>query len=231
MNVLRVNVIVEGETEEGFVKRVLAPHLSLRGVYPAAWRVLLSHKGGRPRRGGLRSYHHPRFDIVTSLKTDVRAYCTTMFDLYGLPDDFPGLSQVTSGSAREKVKRLEEAFAEDVGADVPDGDRRFIPYLQLHEFEALLFADVAKLDEALSVLQGHSKLTALHRILKECGGPEEIDGGAETAPSKRLKKLYPTYDKRFFGELVAEEVGVETIRSACPHFDEWLTRLEALPPL
>ena len=132
---------------------------------------------------------------------------------------------------QEKVKQLETAFAANIGADLPDGARRFIPYLQLHEFEALLFANVAKLDEAVSALLGRSRLDALHRILDECGGPEEIDEGAETAPSKRLKQLYPTYDKRLFGELVAEQTGIDAIRAACPHFDAWLRRLEALTPL
>ena len=231
MSVVRVNLVVEGATEERFVKQVLTPYLSERGVYSQARSVLLSGKGGRPHRGGLRSYHHPRLDIINWLKEDVGAYCTTMFDLYGLPDDFPGVDRATSSSAQEKVKRLEEAFAEDVGADVADGARRFIPYLQLHEFEALLFADVAKLDEAMSVLLGSSKLTALRRILKECGGPEEIDEGPETAPSKRLTQLYPAYDKGFFGPLVAEEMGIDAIRAACPHLDAWLRRLEALPPL
>ena len=228
---VRVNLVVEGATEERFVKQVLTPYLSERGVYSQARSVLLSGKGGRPHRGGLRSYHHPRLDIINWLKEDVGAYCTTMFDLYGLPDDFPGMDRATSSSAQEKVKRLEEAFAEDVGADVADGARRFIPYLQLHEFEALLFANVAKLDEALSVLQGRSRIDALRHILDKCGSPEEINEGAETAPSKRLKKLYPTYDKGFFGPLVAGEVGIDAIRAACPHFDEWLARLEALPPL
>ena len=148
MSGVRVNVVVEGETEEGFVKRVLAPYLSERDVHPTARRVLLSRKGGRPRRGGLRSYHHPRLDIITWLKQDVRAYCTTMFDLYALPGDFPGMDRARSGPAQEKVNELETAFAANIGAGLPDGPKRFIPYLQLHEFEALLFADVAKLDEA-----------------------------------------------------------------------------------
>ncbi|MGI9175032.1 MAG: DUF4276 family protein [Rhodothermales bacterium] len=228
---VRVNVIVEGETEEGFVKRVLAPYLSERNVYPTTRRVLLSRKGGRPHRGGIRSYHHPRFDIVTSLKEDVRVYCATMFDLYALPDDFPGMERAPSGPPHERVAHLERALAEDIGAALPDGAKRFIPYLQLHEFEALLFADVAKLDEAVSALLGRNRLDALRHILKECGSPENINEGLETAPSKRLKKLYPAYEKRLFGELVAEQTGIDTIRSACPHFDDCLRRLESLPPL
>lgn len=153
MSVVRVNVVVEGETEEGFVKRVLAPYLSERGVHSTARRVLISRKAGRPHRGGIRGYYHPRLDIVTWLKQDAGAYCTTMFDLYALPEDSPGVGEAVPGSPRERVAHLERAFSEDVGAVLPDGARRFIPYLQLHEFEALLFADIEKLDAAVGALR------------------------------------------------------------------------------
>lgn len=113
------------------------------------------------------------------------------------------------------------------------GDRhRFIPHLQIHEFEALLFADVEVIDDAL---QAHgsmeSRLDELRSIVEHFNHPELIDDGEETAPSKRLEELFPRYDKVFQGEMIAHDIGLSRIRNACPRFDDWVTRLESLDPL
>ena len=88
MSGVRINMIVEGDTEEGFVKHALAPYLSGKGVFPTARKVTTSRK--RRVRGGVTSYGRVKNDIERWLKQDTSAYCTTMFDLYGLPKDFPG---------------------------------------------------------------------------------------------------------------------------------------------
>ncbi len=73
-----------------------------------------------------------------------------------------------------------------------------------------------------------SQLDELHQITQKFENPELIDDDPVTAPSKRLLDLYPAYDKRFFGELVAESIGIHQIRSVCPHFNRWIERLEKL---
>ena len=223
MSGVRVNLVVEGDTEEAFVKQVLAPYLSTKQIFLVARKVITSWR--RRVRGGMTSYGRARNDIERWLKQDTLAYCTTMFDLYGLPTDFPGFEE---GQRRQnpyaRVAHLEAAFGEDIN------HRRFIPFFLLHDFEALLLSDPEKLDKALSLLQGSSRLSDLERILVKCGGPEDVDDDPETAPSKRLRKLYPGYDKVVFGVLVAEEIGIEGIREKCPHFDEWVSKLEQLKP-
>jgi len=135
----RLNVTAEGKTEQQFVVQVLRPHLRKCGVYVAKPRLTaIGKKKGRVHRGGMARYHAVRNDIGRWLKEDQNQdVCfTTMVDLYGLPNDFPGYDEaVAISDPYGRVKKLEIALEEDIG------DRRFIPYIQLHEFEALLLSD------------------------------------------------------------------------------------------
>ena len=223
MSVVRINMIVEGDTEEAFVKQVLASYLSAKQIFPVARKVTTSRQ--RRVRGGMTSYGRARNDIERWLKQDTSAHCTTMFDLYGLPSDFPGYEtgrRIPDPYAR--VAHLEAAFGEDIAHG------RFIPFFLLHEFEALLLSEPVKLDEALTVLQGSSRLSDLEKILDAFVGPENVNDDPNTAPSKRLLQLYPGYQKILFGVLVAEAIGVDGIRKKCPHFNEWISKLEHLTP-
>lgn len=217
-------MIVEGDTEEAFVKQVLTPYLSEKEIYPVARKVTTSRK--KRIRGGMTSYGRARKDVENWLKQDVKAYCTTMFDLYALPTDFPGYRELQNlHGGYDRVLHLEASFAEDLGSG------RFIPFILLHEYEALLLSDPVKLDSTLSLLSSPSRLSALNKLLAESKGPEGVDDNPATAPSKRLIQLYPGYDKVVFGVLVAERIGIDVIREKCPHFHEWISKLEALVPL
>jgi hypothetical protein len=152
-----------------------------------------------------------------------------MFDYYGLPDDFPGVdSEEVPSRLPDRVEYLEDQLARTF-----DDPHRFIPYLQVHEFEALLYSDVETLHQTMSALSGnsHSQLDRLRRLVDQFDTPEDIDDDPETAPSKRLLDFFPGYQKIPFGELIAESIGLETIRAECPHFNAWVTRLESLAPL
>ncbi|RMF24335.1 MAG: DUF4276 family protein [Bacteroidetes bacterium] len=108
---------------------------------------------------------------------------------------------------------------------------RFIPYIQVHEFEALLLCEPSIIHEQFEGYDRPRKADALQR---EIAGlpPEEINLGDETAPSKRIIKWYPAYadNKAFHGPRIAAKIGLERIRAHNPHFDEWLSRLESLSP-
>jgi len=143
--VIRLHVVTEGQTEQNFVRRVLASHLGGYEVYPDARCVLTSRdrRSGRMHRGGITGYERARKDILSWIKEDGSADCrfTTMFDLYALPEDFPGYGDAAKMSdPYRRIEFLEAALASSVE------DRRFIPYIQLHEFEALILSDPAKLD-------------------------------------------------------------------------------------
>jgi len=219
---MRVHVICEGQTEETFVNEVLAPHLARLEVYPAASLV------GKPgRKGGAVTTSRMVSDIRLRLMGDGEAFCTTFFDFYGLDAGFAGKKTAVGladiGRKADAVEgRLLEVVKKAAGENTV---RRFIPYVQMYEFEGLLFSDPAKMAQGLSEVGLAADLAA---IRAEFATPEEINDSSITAPSKRLLKLMPRYEKPLYGSLAALEIGLDRIRSECRRFDQWITRLEGL---
>ena len=219
---IRVYLIVEGPTEEAFVNNVLAPLLWPRQVYAEA--VIIGAPGNK---GGNPKYARVKKDVLKQLKQNRFAYCSTIFDLYGLGTDFPGLPLPSNIQNAEKVIRVEEAVKADIIAEVPDlrADVRFLPYIQLHEYEGLLFSDPAAF--AAGIAQPHLAVR-FQAIRDGFATPEDINDDPNTAPSKRVLGLHPSYRKVLDGTLGARAVGVERMRQACPHFRQWIEKLESL---
>jgi hypothetical protein len=142
-----------------------------------------------------------------------------MLDYYGLPEDFPGMTTRPPGAPQVRVAHVEARLAELVD------DPRFLPHLTLHELEAWVFVDPA----ACSWLFKQPEVAReLARIRDAVGGPELIDDGPETSPSRRLKSLYPAYQKVLHGPMTVRQVGIAAVKSGCPHAAAWLHRLETL---
>lgn len=211
-SLIRLAIVVEGETEEEFVKRVLAEHLDGRGVIA---RAIMPRRRGITSGGAIpvnqlasQMYKlYWNFDFVTSL-----------FDLYG----FPGRS---SDESVEDLERRINREVDELFGD--DWDRsRVFAYVQSHEFEGLLFSDVG----AFTLVPGVSQrsIQSLEDIRACFPTPEDIDDGPTTAPSKRILKLVPGYRKRLYGPLLADEAGLARIRAKCPRFNSWVSRLESL---
>jgi len=224
-------VFCEGATEQGFVNQVLRPHL-----YPLGFtnvptiQVAFSKHHGVVKRGGVRAYGPVRKDILNHTKqrgTSPGVFYTTMIDLYGLPMDFPGRQSNVRDTEDPipYVEALEAAFGIDIG------DRRFIPYLQLHEYETLLFSDPNAF--AATFENAEPAIAQLHSIAGSVSSVELIDDGEESAPSKRIIQHLPAYKgrKSSAGPDVAERIGLAVLRAKCLHFDSWIRRLEALEPL
>ena len=229
---IRLHIIAEGQTEESFVNRMIVDHLSNYGVFADVRCFETGRKrvGGSTRifRGGISSYEKIRKDIDLWMRQDSNsdAYFTTMIDLYGLDnlrDDFPGYQDAGSQpNLYKRIELVEDAFQNDLEA------KNFIPYLQLHEFEALLFSDLEKFGEEF--IDHDRAIDNLKRIAEEFDSPEEIDEGIHTAPSKRIIGEIPEYEyaKVSAGPLIAEKIGLHKIRECCTHFDLWMTTLENL---
>jgi len=220
--VTRVSVIVEGPTERSFVQEVLAPLLWAREIYLTA--TMLGVPG---HRNGRTNYARVKRDVLGRLKEDSTAYCTTMFDFYGLGRGFPGMPLPPNLSNLDKVIHLERAMKEDIIAAVADlrPDVRFLPYLQLHEFEGLLFSDPAAFAKGID----QSRLAAQFQAIRQSfPTPEDIDDNPDTAPSKRVLDLYDSYNKVLDGTRTATAVGIEAMRNQCPHFQDWISSLERL---
>ena len=222
---MRLIVVVEGQTEEAFVNEVLKPHLADRGVFASATIVgkLIAQRRDRSSRGG-GHFRNWKRDIDRILggdrNPDLRV--TTLFDLYGLPDDFPGLEEHRGDSdTARRCRKLEAALA-----GIFD-DRRLIPYIQRHEFEALVLASLPALRE---LLDAEDDLDGLSSLEEELGNaaPEDVNDGKTTAPSKRLLARVPGFSKTLHGPLVTADTGLASLRQQCPRFDLWVAALERL---
>ena len=221
---IRLHVLGEGQTEKRFVESLLVNHLSHQQVIVDVCCFLTKYipKTGQQFKGGINNYAQVRNDIVKRIQTDNNDECrfTTMIDLYGLPNDFPGYQEASANNdPTRKIEILESAFAADIH------DERFIPYIQLHEFEALIFANPSKLKK--EYLDNDRQIERLV-LLSQQMEPEMINENPNTSPSHRILDAIPAYDKSYAGSKIAELIGLNTIRQRCPHFNEWLTKLEGL---
>lgn len=220
MTWMRLYLTVEGETERTFAERTLKPHLVQFNVDVRPSIVITNRQLGT--RGGGLGYARIEKDVRNRMKEDQNAEArfSTMLDLYALPSDFPGYEEAAKeATPAMKVTHLERAFSMRLG------DPRFLPYLQLHEFETLLYCDLAEVERRIDGV-------SLKRLKAETAGlpPEDINEREETAPSRRLIKHIPRYKKLKVrvGALAAGAIGLQVIREKCPHFNDWLTRLEKL---
>jgi len=224
----RLLIHVEGQTEEDFVNEVLRDHLIAVGYHAVDARIV-GNARLRRRRGGIRPWPSVKRDITNHLKEDTDCIATTMVDYYGLPwvgdAAWPGRQQAACLTPDSKGPCVEEALLQDLAVEMGPGfdRRRFIPFVVMHEFEALLFSDCAAFSRAIGRPNLESKLRA---IRDQFTTPEEINDSPETAPSKRVEALIPEYEKPLFGALAILEIGLGRIRNECAHFDGWLTALE-----
>lgn len=223
----RVKIICEGRTEGDFVKKIIAPHLLGFGVNASS--PILGEPG---RKGGDVRNKRVIDDIVTHLETDRNAFCTTFFDFYGMKTDVPGRSEAAKKSDhKEKKQIVEDAIFKTIKEKVGDTTiRRFKTYIQMYEFEGLLFSNIKKMSSRLS--DGDSiieqKIQSTFEETLKTRSPEEINDSSETAPSKRIKKMVSNYAKITSGIPLAEDIGLKEIREKCLLFDEWIKWLESL---
>ncbi len=220
---MRLHFVVEGQTEETFVRDILAPELGSGNIFCDARRIETGRRKGKIFRGGFLEYRHLHKDLELWIKQDPApdSWFTTMVDLYRIPPEFPGFEESKRlADPYIRVSFLEEKLREDVAY------RRFIPYIQLYEFESLLFAD----PESFSIaFPDHSKeIAALHAVRDEFPNPELIDEGPETHPSIRINGIIPQYEKPSSGPLIAKQIGLPVLQRECRHFASWLSTIESL---
>jgi hypothetical protein len=217
----RVLILVEGQTEEHFVRDVLAPEFTSRDLYLHPTLLKTKRvKSGPDFKGGVTSYSHFKNDLRLLLPSAKDGLVTTMLDYYGLPGDFPGMAdRAPLRTPRERVTHVENAIHKDMG-----GPPNLIPFLALHEFEALLFSSAAELPAGLDAPE--AKASEFTTACSRFKTPEDINENPATAPSKRILALFPHYRKTIHGPMTVKRIGLARIRLACPHFNEWLCKLE-----
>ncbi|PIP71541.1 MAG: hypothetical protein COW89_11415 [Nitrospinae bacterium CG22_combo_CG10-13_8_21_14_all_47_10] len=222
---IRLNLIVEGPTELGFIDKVLKPYLAQKNIFVSARCVETSRnrRANKIYRGGLSTYLKVRSDLLRWIKEDqnVGVYFSTMFDLYALPSNFPRFEEAHRLKDKYRlVEELELGFSADVA------ERRFLPYIQLHEFEALLLCDPGKLgDFFIGQEQAIGKISSQ---VNKFSTPELIN--LDLPPSKLIMDKIPEYgyQKASAGPIVGGKIGIELMRRKCQHFDSWLNKIENL---
>ena len=200
---IRVAILVEGQTEGEFVKRILDGHLSKRGVlvrdFDLRGRVDV-HKIAREM-----CLYCQSFNVVTSL-----------VDYYG----FRGKKGAT-------VVELEKRVKAEVRKKMPRGGPcKVYPYVQQHEFEGLLFSDVRAFGKLPDVTD--AIVQNLEKRRNRFPTPEDINNSTASAPSKLIKKVIPTYQKVVNGADLAAWITLAKIRQECKRFNDWVTCLESL---
>ena len=219
---IRVHVICEGQTEEMFVNEVLAEPLRGKGIelYPS-----LVGKPGH--KGGNFKFERLLNDVKNRLLGDTESYCTAFYDYYGLPENFPGKKEANElVNIVDKSKYMGNVLVEHLTKKLGDNAvRRFIPYIQMYEFEALLFSDPETLATSIGCEETKDRFQS---IRDDFDSPEEINNSPQTAPSKRIENLCIGYDKVTAGSIAAMDMGLDDIRRECSLFDAWLNELEDL---
>ena len=209
----RLCIICEGKTEGEFVRKLLVPHLQTFGI--DAYATSLT-PGPKQQRGGNVSV--PRLGRHIRNAYHNSDFTTTLVDYYGFKN-IKGRSK----------KQLEQDILNQSQSLI--GQRfnaHYVrPYVQMYEFEALLFSDISKF-ELLSDNWNNESQTRLQQICDAFETPEDINNSPQTAPSKRLDGIFPGYGKTLDGPLIARDIGLDTIREKCPLFNNWIGQLEKL---
>jgi len=195
---LRIGISVEGATEREFVNQLIMPYFLKRAILTTP----VSMNGNI----SLDRIRHELPPLLGSFD-----YVTTFYDLYGF-----------KRRQGKSAKQLEQNILELVK---DKQQQRLIPYVQQYEFETLVFSDPAIIANEFHEADKQNQIEA---IVQKAGEPERINDGVESCPSKRLKTLFPHYDKKLHGPSICQRIGLSKIRQACPRFNGWLIRLENL---
>lgn len=173
---IRVAVSVEGQTEEEFVKQVLAEHFRRNGA------ELTPIQLGKARGGaGGGNVSAPRLAVEIANLSYNFDIVTSLVDFYGF-----------QGKGRRTVDELEALIAEQARNRLGEDwrENKVIPYVQRHEFEGLLFSDLDAFEAVLGVPQQSAR--ELRAARAGFATPEDINDGRSTAPSKRIVQCIPS---------------------------------------
>ncbi|MGF7138035.1 DUF4276 family protein [Roseimarinus sediminis] len=216
----RIIVVCEGETEKEFCNTILTPYFAKIDIYLQAPLIKKS-------MGGMVKWLELKKQITLHLRNDANAFVTTLIDYYGLYSKYQFPKWEESEKIADKnlrMQNLELGMKDDIESSLRF---RFIPYLQLHEFEGLLFNDITIFQEQIppDELIG---VDELKQVFKEYDNPEMINNNNETSPSHRLARIILGYNKIVYGHILAEAIGLDRMRAKSPRFNNWIERLETL---
>ena len=215
----RIIIICEGQTEQEFCKTLLQRYFSNQNI---TLQVPLIKK----TMGGIANWNVLKREIETYLRREKDVLVTTLIDYYGIKDShgFPLWAEKQAiADKSQRLDELEAAMLADVDANLRP---RFVPYMQLHEFEGLLFSDKQAFSTTFYNSNELVDKAYLEQTFADFDNPEMINDGVETSPSHRLERIISGYEKVVYGCCLAEAIGLDKMRQKSPRFDNWLKRLE-----
>lgn len=218
-------IIVEGETEHEFVKRVLIPYLvEVRGLNTGIHSIMIKMSGGGH---GFNNIEHFKNTIAPVLHYSNQPVITTLLDHYGINSDakMPGYSKITTKNVAERISKMEAILNSIVQEIKPY--RYFVPYIQQHEIETLLFANPKS---GFELAEDKRIMNDVILLCAEYESIEDINCTPEGAPSKRLEKIYKEYNQRYDKvtdavDIIVSGGGIEPILEQCPRFKKWIDKL------
>jgi hypothetical protein len=216
----RIIIIGEGQTEQSFCNDVLQPHFVVQEIY-------LQNTITNRNSGGIINWSALKHQIERHLLQDPNVIVTTLIDYYGIYANhyYPQWEIIEKkADLTLRLNALEKAMLNDLSISLR---ARYIPYIQLHEFEGLLFSDKKVFDDNFEDNE-FEDYDYLVNTIEEHENPELINKGHNTAPSKRLKRILKGYKKVIYGSLIAQSIGLNTIRNKCPRFNNWISQLEKI---
>lgn len=222
---MRVLIYVEGQTEEVFINNCLAPYLRNFNIFmtPIVVSTKILLNGGKIV-GGLTNGNLPTFlqelnKLILTVGQD--GIVTTFIDYYAIPSEFPGYKILPAAvSSETKVDFLQNKLSEYYNFDP-----KFLPYIMMHEFEALLFSHPCGFQNYLDPSKGD--INSLVNIVKTYDNPELINDLRETSPSHRILNAYPSFKKPLLGNMIALEIGIDQLLARCTRFRTWVESLIA----
>ena len=224
-----ITFICEGPSEKNLVDYVLIPYWKNKG-FPITGSVIILGEGNPCCKGtgGDVSFERLKVDLSFAMQANTSdSFFTTVFDFYELHGDWPGRNLISGKlSSREKVEFIENNTKELLKEQYPGLPvvERFIPYFMLHEYEGLLFTSPEAITE---VTKAGKSTNELRKILSDFHSkPEEIN--TTLSPSERLSRAKANYGKTLHAHRIMLKIGIDAVRAACPHFNDWMTRLESL---
>lgn len=213
----RVYIVVEGQTEQEFVNSIITPYLRNFAIYSVTPVLIRTSRSGR---GGMINYQHLQNTVKMLLQSSQSDFIVTTFiDFFRIPDTMPKYHEcMAKPDDMQRIEALEKAMDENIS------DNRFFSYIQLHEFEALLFSD----NKGFESYFAGDEAEQTSAIIAAYENPENINSSPEGAPSKRLLSIKPDYNKVLEGNLIALEIGINVILEKCPRFAEWMNEIVKL---
>lgn len=209
-----VYIYCEGQTEETFVNKVLAPYFANSMIFVIPIICTTSRKHGVKNKGGVSNYGKIKSELTLLCKQHKNELFTTMFDYYGMPDDTPNIANGEE-NLYKRISNIEQAIEQDLG--MPN----LIFNFMVHEFEALLFSE----PDAFSLITTNENVEAIKNARNSVETPEHINNSPITAPSKRLEALMPNYAKIINGSIISQKIGIDKIMAECKHFSNWIEKI------